>query len=80
MYTVRETYRGKSKEFKELTEMDAYAIAKQVLLEIRREALVRPQCVGNREVYVDFYVDLVQDVITTANDIAKATLSEASNE
>lgn len=76
MYTVRETYRGKSKEFKELTEMDAYAIAKQVLLEIRQEALVRPQCIGNREVYVDFYVDLIQDVIATASDISKALISD----
>jgi hypothetical protein len=76
MYTVCETYRGKSKGFKELSEMDAYAIAKQVLKEIRQEALVRPQCVGNREVYVDFYVDLVQDVIATASDISKALLSD----
>ena len=75
MYKVRETYRGEPKEFKELTEMDAYAIAKQVLKEIQREALVRPQYIGNREVYVDFYVDLVQDVIDTASAVGKAQAS-----
>lgn len=76
MYTVKGTLTEPNVEKTfNIEEQDAYAIARQVLRELREEATKYPERMNHiRDIYVDFYANLVDEIIATAGTVVNAQL------
>lgn len=81
MFTVNQTFSGNTPRTYDIGERDAYAIAKQVLKELREETVQHPQAMSHlREVYVDFYADFIEDVVMTASCVVNARLDNEEDQ
>lgn len=76
MYTVKGTIKEPNVERTfNIEEQDAYAIARQVLRELREEVAKYPQRMNHiRDIYVDFYANFIDEVIATAGAVVNAQL------